>query len=113
MGATPGSGIGMPADPATDAGSNLVFICAVLLEIHKSLPPKLHWICSLLFQFYVLQNHFKIQKATMRDKFICKGCSSTLGFATSFDVDEVVGIFYNSLKSMKRTILRSDKLSDE
>ena len=37
----------------------------------------------------------------MRDKFICKGCSSTLGFATSFDVDEVVGIFYNSLKSMK------------
>ena len=81
MGATPGSGIGMPADPATDAGSNLVFICAVLIG------------------FVAFSSSF----TSMRDKFICKGCSSTLGFATSFDVDEVVGIF----------ILRSDKLSDE
>ena len=37
MGATPGSGIGMPADPATEFGSNLVFMCAVLLVIHKPL----------------------------------------------------------------------------
>lgn len=37
MGATPGSGIGMPADPATEFGSNLVFMCAVLLVIHKTL----------------------------------------------------------------------------
>ena len=56
-GATPGSGIGMPVDPATEAGSNLVFICAVLLVIHNPLPIKLHWIWSLLFQFYILQNH--------------------------------------------------------
>ena len=56
-GATPGSGIGIPVDPATEAGSNLVFICAVLLVIHNPLPIKLHWIWSLLFQFYILQNH--------------------------------------------------------
>ena len=56
-GATPGSGIGMPVDPAMEAGSNLVFICAVLLVIHNPLPIKLHWIWSLLFQFYILQNH--------------------------------------------------------
>ena len=56
-GATPGSGIGIPVDPATEAGSNLVFICAVLLVIHNPLPIKLHWIWRLLFQFYILQNH--------------------------------------------------------
>lgn len=92
-GATAGSGTGILTDGGTECGSNLGFVCAVLHQNHNAPRVKLHWICSLFFEFYVLEIKFTSPNPTMRGRFICKGCSSIFGFGTSFVAGVVVGIF--------------------
>lgn len=81
------------ADVETEFCSNFIFVCAGLHENQTSNENGLQWVRSLFFALYILKNRTHYLTTTMRGIFICKGCSSIFGFATSLVAGVVVGIF--------------------